>query len=123
MACARRNLAPERVHDGDLLDALPDGLRHRVDVLVVNAPYVPTARIQDMPPEARDHEPRLALDGGTDGLDVHRRVVAAMHDWLTPDGVLVIETSTDQAPLVVALLGHAETVTDDDRGGTAVVGR
>ena len=79
VACARRNLPPERVHEGDLLDALPDDLRHRVDVLVVNAPYVPTDRIQDMPPEARDHEPRLALDGGADGLDVHRRVVATMH--------------------------------------------
>ncbi len=46
-----------------------------------------------------------------------------MRDWLNPDGVLVIETSTDQAPVVEALLAHAETVTDEGRSGTAVVGR
>ena len=55
---------------GDLFDALPARLRARVDVLVVNAPYVPTAAIALMPPEARDHEPGVALDGGADGLDV-----------------------------------------------------
>ena len=60
--CARRNLSPERVHEGDLYDALPTGLRGRVDVLVVNAPYVPTDRIGLMPPEARDHEPVVALE-------------------------------------------------------------
>ncbi len=45
-------------------------------MLVANAPYVPTDEIALMPPEARDHEPRVALDGGTDGLDVHRRIIA-----------------------------------------------
>ena len=54
----------------------PIGLRGRVDLLVVNAPYVPTDAIATMPPEARDHEPRVALDGGADGLDVQRRVAA-----------------------------------------------
>ncbi len=122
-ACARRNLPPGRVHEGDLLDALPGALRDRVDVLVVNAPYVPTGRIRDLPSEARDHEPRLALDGGADGLDVHRRVAATMGDWLAPDGALVVEVSADQAPVVAALLARPETVVDDDRGATAVVGR
>lgn len=123
VACARRNLSPDRVHEGDLLDALPASLSGIVDVLVVNAPYVPTARIPDMPPEARDHEPLLALDGGGDGLDHHRRIVATMPPWLSKDGVLAIETSTDQAPVVAGLLTTAETIHDEDRGGTAVVGR
>ena len=123
VACARRNLPPDHVHEGDLLDALPPSLRGKVDVLVMNAPYVPTDRIPHMPPEARDHEPRLALDGGADGLDVHRRVVAARHEWLAPDGVLVVEVAPDQAVTLTALLTTAETVTDDEHGGTAVVGR
>jgi release factor glutamine methyltransferase len=66
-------------------------------VLVVNAPYVPSEEIALMPPEARDHEHRLALDGGPDGLDLHRRVAAGAPDWLRPDGVLLIETSREQA--------------------------
>jgi release factor glutamine methyltransferase len=66
---ARRNLEPlgARVVEGDLFEALPSELRGRVDVLAVNAPYVPTEEIAMMPPEARDHEARVALDGGADG--------------------------------------------------------
>jgi len=100
VACARTNLAgpgPGRVHEGDLYDALPPALRGRVDVLVVNAPYVPTAEIARMPPEARDHEHRIALDGGPDGIEVHRRVAAGAATWLRPGGTLLIETGRRQA--------------------------
>ncbi|WP_267246035.1 putative protein N(5)-glutamine methyltransferase [Streptomyces sp. PR69] len=98
--CARRNLAAAgaRVHEGDLYAPLPADLRGRVDVLIANAPYVPTHHIGLLPPEARDHEPLLALDGGADGLDVQRRVATAAPDWLAPGGALLIETSEDQAP-------------------------
>ncbi len=74
--CARRNLPPDRVRCGDLYDALPHGLRGRVAAVVANAPYVPTEAIATMPPEARDHERRVALDGGADGLDVQRGVIS-----------------------------------------------
>ena len=84
VACARRNLPPERVFAGDLYAALPDDLRGRVDVLVVNAPYVPHDQVATMPREARDHEHRIALDGGPDGLDVQRRVVAEAPDLAAP---------------------------------------
>ena len=56
VVCARRNLPPERVHEGDLYAALPDDLRGRVDLVVANAPYVPTGEIATMPRDARDHE-------------------------------------------------------------------
>ena len=97
VACARLNVTMGRVHEGDLYDALPDDLRGRVDLLVVNAPYVPTHEIRLMPPEARLHEHRVALDGGADGLDVHRRVASGAPGWLTPGGSLLIETSPRQA--------------------------
>ena len=87
---------------GDLDAPLPASLRGTVDVLVANAPYVPTEAVATMPPEARDHERRVALDGGVDGLDVTRRVVACAPTWLRPGGHLVIETSLRQAPALVA---------------------
>jgi release factor glutamine methyltransferase len=99
--CARRNIVPAggQVFEGDLYAALPARLRGRVDVLVANAPYVPTGEIGLMPPEARLHEPGTALDGGPDGLAVQRRVAAAAPDWLAPGGRLLIETSERQAGL------------------------
>ncbi|MZE78386.1 putative protein N(5)-glutamine methyltransferase, partial [Streptomyces sp. SID5475] len=98
--CARRNLAAAggRVHEGDLYEPLPARLRGRVDILVANAPYVPTGAIALLPPEARDHEPLIALDGGADGLEIQRRVAAGAACWLAPGGRLLIETGEHQAP-------------------------
>jgi len=124
--CARRNLRGARVHEGDLFEPLPPGLRGRVDVLVANVPYVPTGEVALMPPEARDHEPRRALDGGGDGLDVLRRLAAGAGDWLAPGGALLSEVSERQAPAAVAVLTaaglEAHTAEDDDLGAVVVVG-
>lgn len=123
--CARRNLPDAHVYEGDLDAPLPLRLVGAVDVLVANAPYVPTAEIALMPPEARDHEPRVALDGGADGLDLARRVMAAAPRWLAPAGVVIVETSGRQAPLLAAAATAAglvpHVVDDEDTGGTAVV--
>lgn len=109
LAYARRNVAPYggSVWEGDLYAPLPASLRGRVDVLVVNAPYVPTEEIGFMPSEARDHEPLVSLDGGTDGLDVHRRVAAEARGWLAPGGHLLIETSERQCPSTASALAAA----------------
>ncbi|WP_204332406.1 putative protein N(5)-glutamine methyltransferase [Geodermatophilus sabuli] len=126
--CAERNLAPVggRVHRGDLYAALPPDLRGRVAVIAANAPYVPTTEIALMPPEARDHEPHSALDGGADGVDLHRRVAAGALGWLAPGGTLLVETSRRQAPLTAAAVVAgglaAAVVRDDDRDATVVVG-
>lgn len=126
---ARRNLEPlgARVVEGDLFDALPAELRGRVDVLAVNAPYVPTDEIAMMPSEARDHEARIALDGGTDGLDVHRLVAASAREWLAPGGHLLIETSRRQARATAALVAagglEARIERDDEVAATVVIGR
>ncbi|GAA5119514.1 putative protein N(5)-glutamine methyltransferase [Alloalcanivorax gelatiniphagus] len=126
LACARLNAPTAELHRGDLYDALPRRLRGHVDVLVANAPYVPTARIADMPPEARDHEPREALDGGTDGVDLHRRLAAGAPEWLAPGGVLLVETSPSQAVLTTGAMDRAgltaHVVTDPEVGGCVAVG-
>src|SRR6185437_11666379 len=100
VACARRNIEPAggTVYQGDLFTVLPGSLRGRIDVLICNAPYVPTSQIAFMPAEAREHEALLALDGGTDGLAILRRVAACAPAWLAPGGLLLVETSERQAP-------------------------
>jgi release factor glutamine methyltransferase len=125
--CARRNVPDDaRVYEGDLYGALPADLRGRVALLVANAPYVPTDEVALMPPEARDHEPAVALDGGGDGLDVARRIASQARSWLAPGGHLLIETSVRQAPTladVVRQVGlRARIVQAEDLAGTAVVG-
>ncbi len=126
LACARHNAPSAALHAGDLFDALPGDLRGRVGVLAANAPYVPTDRIASMPPEARDHEPRAALDGGVDGVDLHRRLAAGATTWLTPGGVLLVETSPSQAPMTTAAMADlglaTEVVVDDGIGGCVAVG-
>jgi release factor glutamine methyltransferase len=127
-ACARENVVARggTVHEGDLYDPLPATLRGRVDVLVANAPYVPTTELAFLPVEAREHEPRIALDGGADGVGIQRRVAAGAPDWLAAGGVLLVETSERQAPLTVASFVAAglvaRVVTDDDLRATVVVG-
>jgi release factor glutamine methyltransferase len=126
LRCARRNLPTARVYQGDLFAPLPDGLRGRIEVLVANTPYVPTEAIATMPPEARDHEPRRSLDGGADGLDVQRRVAAQAPGWLAPRGHLLVETSTEQAPVTASVFrAHgmaAEVAESEELGATVVIG-
>jgi release factor glutamine methyltransferase len=125
--CARRNVVGPRghVYEGDLDAPLPAELQGRIDILVANAPYVPIEEIRLMPPEARLHEPQRALDGGVDGLDLHRRVAQVAPRWLAPSGHVLIETSERQAQQTAQLLADvglvAWVVTDDELDGTVVV--
>jgi release factor glutamine methyltransferase len=128
VACARRNLAAAagRVYQGDLYEPLPAALRGRVGLLAANVPYIPTGEIGLLPAEARLHEPRAALDGGPDGLDVLRRVAAAAPRWLAPGGHLLSEISERQAPAAVAALTGSGLVSRVARSGelsaTVVIG-
>jgi release factor glutamine methyltransferase len=127
--CARLNVQPGAVYEGDLFDPLPTSLRGRVELLLANAPYVPTRDIALLPPEAREHENALALDGGDDGLALHRRIITGTTDWLAPGGRLLIEVSVAQAEIAASLMADAglwvQTVTedDDDDVTTVVIGR
>ncbi|MGW2656890.1 putative protein N(5)-glutamine methyltransferase [Streptomyces sp. NPDC001478] len=125
--CARRNIGPRgRVYEGDLFAPLPRSLRGRVDVLLANVPYVPTDDVPLLPAEARDHEPLVALDGGGDGLDVLRRVVAEAPAWLAPGGSLLVETSERQAARAEETVGAGglvpRVITSDEWCATVVIG-
>ncbi len=128
VACARRNL-PDRAHTytGDLFSALPAALRGTVDVLVANAPYVPTAALRLMPPEARLHEPATALDGGEDGLHILLQVIADAPQWLAPGGHLFVEGGEEQAPKLADLMVRAGLLPriagSEELGATVVIGR
>lgn len=128
--CARRNVGAMggQVYEGDLYEPLPAAtLRGRVDVLLANVPYVPTEEIELLPPEARIHEARVALDGGADGLDVLRRVTAEAARWLAPGGHLLFETSERQAPRAVETVARdglvPRVVTSDELYATVVIGK
>jgi release factor glutamine methyltransferase len=129
VACARENVAATggTVLLGDLYAPLPRRLRGRVDVLVANVPYVPTGALGLMPPESRLHEPRAAVDGGPDGLDVLRRVAADAAGWLAEGGHLQVETSADQASAAAEVFARAglepAVAHCPDLDGTVVLGR
>ncbi|MHB1289761.1 putative protein N(5)-glutamine methyltransferase [Georgenia sp.] len=119
VACAHRNLAGPgvHVHEGDLYAPLPAELRGQVDAVVANVPYVPTDALALMPREARLYEARLALDGGPDGLDVFRRVIAEASDWLRPGGFLLTELSERQVQAATAVARLAGLTVDLSRSG------
>jgi release factor glutamine methyltransferase len=126
---ARRQGVAERVAWvlGDLAGALaPKGI---FDVLVSNPPYVPTGDWEQLPPEIREHEPRLALDGGADGLEIIRGLSAAAPALLRPGGLLALEVGQGQAEQVQRLLADtggltpAVIIPDYQRIGRVVAAR
>lgn len=123
VACALDNLGGD-VFQGDLFDALPVRLRGRLDILLANVPYVATRHIPLLPAEAREHEPHGALDGGDDGLDVFRAVVAGAARWLSPGGLMLSEISeaqTEAAIDAVRAAGLRSGLAEDDELEARVV--
>jgi release factor glutamine methyltransferase len=115
---ARRNGVVERVAclAGDL-NSLPPG---PFDMIVSNPPYIPSRDWEQLMPEVRDHEPRLALDGGDDGLEAYRRIAVQAVQLLTPGGWLLVEVGIGQAAVVGALFkaaGLTEVGQRDDYAG------
>jgi ribosomal protein L3 glutamine methyltransferase len=93
------------LYEGDLFAPLPVG---RYEVIITNPPYVNALAMQTLPAEYR-HEPELALAGGTDGMDIVKRIVGEARKWLTEDGVLVVEIGNERAN-VEATLGGLDIV-------------
>lgn len=126
--CARCNMGSGigHVYEGDLFEPLPVRLRNRVNVLIANAPYVPSDAVSLLPPEARIYESLAALDGGADGLDVLRRIAAAAPYWLAADGSILVETSERQALLAADLFTkygfHSNIIRSEELDATVIVG-
>jgi release factor glutamine methyltransferase len=107
LTLARQNAARHAVDGriefiaGDGFAALPD--RARFDLIVSNPPYVPAGEIAALEPEVRDHDPRLALDGGAEGLDFHRRLASEAAHFLNPGGRILVEFGDGQQDAIRAL--------------------
>ncbi|MDE1184045.1 50S ribosomal protein L3 N(5)-glutamine methyltransferase [Paraburkholderia sp.] len=87
--------------EGDLYAPLPE---RRYDVIITNPPYVNADSMQALPAEYR-HEPEMALAGGADGMDIVRRIIAEARNWLTDEGVLVVEIGNERAHVEAAFGG------------------
>ncbi|MCR5810940.1 MAG: peptide chain release factor N(5)-glutamine methyltransferase [Lachnospiraceae bacterium] len=124
VAAARKNACRLGLSDrsdwrtGDLFEALKPG--ERFDIIVSNPPYIRRETIGELAPEVRIHEPRMALDGGEDGLDFYRRIIPGAADHLVTGGMLFLEIGYDQAEQVSTLMedaGYYEIRTIKDYGG------
>ncbi|MEH7401064.1 putative protein N(5)-glutamine methyltransferase [Gottfriedia acidiceleris] len=126
--CAKCNVSKlgGLVYEGNLYNPLPPQLLGNVDIIVANAPYVPTEAITSLPQEARLYEPKVALDGGKDGNDIHRKVAENASFWLASGGHLLIETSKIQAPQTVEIFTQCGLIAglahDNDLDATVVIG-
>lgn len=108
-----------RFCQGDLFGALP-APRRPYDLVTANPPYIPHGDIAGLQPDIRDHEPHLALDGGGDGLDLVRRIVAEAPAHLAPGGALAMEIGAGQSDAVAELLvarGFSDVRRVRDYGG------
>ncbi len=84
-----------------------EGINEKFDLIISNPPYIPAQDIKNLSPEVRDFDPRLALDGGTDGLDPYRRLIPQFPSFLMPQGAALFEVGIGQAEPVAALLRQA----------------
>ncbi|RMI36185.1 peptide chain release factor N(5)-glutamine methyltransferase [Streptomyces triticirhizae] len=110
LAWAQRNVEGSRVvlHHGDAREALPE-LSGQVDLVISNPPYIPLGEWENVAPEARDHDPELALFSGEDGLDTIRGLERAAHRLLRPGGMVVVEHADTQG-------GQVPWIFTEDRG-------
>ncbi len=86
---------------------IAQGVEGPFDLIVSNPPYIPRGEIDALAPEVRDYDPRLALDGGMDGLDAYRAIAADAHRLLAPGGLLIVELGAGQEAAVAALFTNA----------------
>jgi release factor glutamine methyltransferase len=109
---ARTNAVSDRIEflPGDGFAALNKPRRY--DLIITNPPYIPGSEIESLQPEVRQHDPRLALDGGSDGLDFFRRLAAEAPSFLKSNGRLMLEFGDGQAQLVQNIFGKQNWVVE-----------
>ena len=118
-ANAERLQIPAAFYRGDLFAALPEAEKG-FDIIVSNPPYIETAEIAALMPEVREHDPYMALDGGADGLDFYRRIIADAPAYFAAQGHLYLEIGCTQAQAVEALMkehGYTQIRTVKDYAG------
>ncbi len=117
---AAANHAEISFYESDLFSNVPAEWKGKLDAIVSNPPYIPKEDIAGLMTEVRDFEPRNALDGGADGLDFYRAIVAESRDWLKQGGWLFFEIGYDQEEALRSLLaeaGYAEIGIRQDLAG------
>ncbi len=118
LAVAKENAV---ANEADILFVQSDlfsRLRGRFDIIVSNPPYIPSAEIETLQSEVRDYEPRLALDGGADGLELYRRIAADAPKYLNRGGMLIMEVGQGEAGEVVKMFkGNAYAMIIQDFNG------
>ena len=108
-----------RLIEGDLFDALPEDIG-QFDLIVSNPPYVSDSEYESLMPEVKNHEPKLALTAGADGLDIYRRIAADVKRYLKAGGYLLLEIGCSQAAAVTELLlaaGFSDIKVEKDMAG------
>lgn len=118
LALARENAEANGANIAFVQSDLFSRIRGRFDVIVSNPPYIPTGDIEGLQREVKDFEPRLALDGGADGLDYYRRIAENAGKYLVRGGVLIMEVGAGEAESVVKLFKYCDysMVTKDMNG-------
>ena len=117
---AAANHAEISFYESDLFSNVPVEWKGKLDAIVSNPPYIPKEDIAGLMTEVKDFEPRNALDGGADGLDFYRTIVAESRDWLKQGGWLFFEIGYDQGEALRSLLaeaGYAEIGIRQDLAG------
>src|SRR5687767_14896987 len=116
---ARRNVERLGLSDrvvleqGDLFDALAASVdREPFHLVVANPPYIATAKVAELDRSVKEYEPRVALDGGPDGLDLHRRILNGAPRYLTPGGRVFLEIAYDQGELALAVASQYDAFQD-----------
>lgn len=95
------NLKNVKIFQGDLLNAVEG---NRYDMIISNPPYIPSDFIDTLQVEVKDHEPKLALDGGVDGLEPYRNIIPNLNNYLMPEGIVMFEIGHDQKNAVLNML-------------------
>jgi len=94
---AKENARINKANVSFVKSDLFEGIRGRFNLITANPPYIPSAEIETLPKEVRDFEPRLALDGGADGLDFYRKIAEKLPRYLVHGGMLIVECGENQA--------------------------
>ncbi len=99
--------------NGSLFSPLDDiGIKDKIDILVSNPPYIPSKEIEGLQVEVSKYEPRIALDGGEDGLDFYREIIDKAPEYLRRGGLIALEVGHDQARIVAGLMKEKDRYVD-----------